>query len=155
MILGYTWRRKLPTTGELRDPVTMVQGRTLPDGFAGMDLTLTKVYDAWAKVELVNGVMKSGDSEVPQKEVTHSLIIRRHEAMQAPSADHLFVCRGRLLRVLDYRELDARAFYWVIACNDEGPLSSWTYDNPDTPENPNDPDNPQPEPTDVPFPFWS
>lgn len=154
MILGFTWRRKLPKTGELRNPVTLVSGSSIPDNFIGMNLTLNKVFDAWAKVDLVNARLQGAESEAKQTDVTHSVIIRRHEGMTAPEINDFLVCKGRMLRVLEYRELDQRAFYWIIACNDEGPIDSWTFDNPATPENPNDENNPQPEPTDKAFPFW-
>lgn len=155
MIIGFTWKRKLPTVGELRNPVSLVRGASVPDGGIGMDLQVSKVYDAWAKVENVSGSYREGSSSKDQKSVTHSVIIRRHPEMEVPEERDFLVYNRRFLRILEIRELDQRAFYWVIACNDEGAIENWSYDDTSTPENPNDLQNPQQEPqAEADFPFW-
>lgn len=156
MILGFTWKRKLPKVGDLRNPVSLVRGSTMPDGGIGMDLSLAKVYDAWAAVDHATGTYREGENSDSQKAVTHSVIIRRHPEMAIPEERDFLVYNRRLLRVLEVRELDQRAFYWIVACNDEGPIESWTYDDPSTPQNPNDVSNPEAEPNaGADFPFWN
>lgn len=155
MILGFTWKRTLPKVGDLRTPVSLVRGKTVPDGAIGMDLQLSKVYDAWAAVDHATGTYREGESSGNQKAVTHSVIMRRHPELEVPEERDFLIYNRRLLRVLEIRELDQRAFYWIVACNDEGLLATWKYDNPATPENPNDVQNPQPEPkAEFEFPFW-
>ena len=155
MIPGFSWTSKPPTIGELRNPVSLVRASTIPDGGIGMDLSLAKVYDVWAKVENVSRSYREGFDVSAQKAVTHAVTIRHHLDLEAPEVRDFLVYNRRLLRVLALRELDPRGFYWIIACNDEGSIAHWVYDDPSTSENPHDLQNPQPEPrADEPFPFW-
>lgn len=155
MIVGFSFNKDIPKVGELRNPVSLVRGASVPDGGIGMDLSLAKVYDAWAKVAHASGSYRQSESSDDQTAVTHSLIVRRHPDLPIPEERDFFVYDRRLLRVLEIRQLDQRAFYWVVACNDEGSIGTWTYDDPATPENPNGLANPQPEPSaDSDFPFW-
>jgi hypothetical protein len=153
--VGVNWNQPVPKIGELRHPVSLVRAHSVPDAGAGMNLTLTRVWQAWAKVELVRPVRSDGDGVTAHDDVTHLLVLRRHAGLAEPEARDFLVWQARLLRILQLRTINAMAVHWIIACNDEGALASWTFDDPKTPEDPHDPENPEEEPlADPDFPMW-
>jgi hypothetical protein len=127
-----------------------------PDGGDGFVTQLVKKYDAWAKFISATASPLMGESQDPETELTHVMIIRNPQGLETPEIDWKVIYDGHLYAILDVQPVTQRKFFIAIGMNDNGPLEDRIYDRPETPENPNDPENPQdePPPKNSDFPFW-
>lgn len=148
-LIGGRFKRKPPTTGELRTPLSLVEAKRQPNNDWGFDNEITPFWQGWAKWEVGTGrIEEAGGTE----DLTDIYVIRAGGLpfKSGPQTAYFAVVDGKYAKIQWVDPLDQKGDWTILYCTAYTDVSSEPFNNTLTPE---DAAN-EPAPADPQNPFW-
>ena len=121
--MALRWARstmKIPSTGELRNPLWLYRAVSTPDSTDGMSLTLTPTASVFAYVKNGRGAYLSEHSD-QEMEIIYDFLFRKNNTFTVQLND-LILYRGNYYQVVQAVDLDQYNPYWLVSVVDTGPM---------------------------------